>query len=126
MPLMKEFREFAMKGNVIDLAVGVVIGAAFGKIVSALVADIIMPLVGAILPGNEWRTYQVTRLHLKVGDLLGAVLDFLIIATVLFFVVVKLLGAFKKKEATTKQCTECLETVPRAARRCRACASPLV
>src|SRR5437588_11384484 len=97
MGLLQDFKSFALKGNVVDLAVAVVIGGAFGKIVSALVADLIMPLVGAVLPGNEWRTFTVTPLHFKLGDFLGAVLDFLIIATVLFVVVVKFMGAFKKK-----------------------------
>ncbi len=124
MPLLKEFKEFALKGNVADLAVAVVIGGAFGKIVSALVADLVMPVVSAILPGGDWRAYSATPLHIKVGDFMGAVLDFIIVAAVLFVVVVKIMGAFKKPavaESTTKVCPECLETIPLAARRCRAC-----
>src|SRR5947209_1639743 len=110
-----EFKAFALKGNVVDLAVAVVIGGAFGKIVTALVNDLIMPIVGAAIPGNEWRTLEVTSLKLKVGDLLGAVVDFLIIALVLFVVVVKLMGAVRKpvlEAPTTKICPECLETIP--------------
>jgi large conductance mechanosensitive channel len=123
MPLLKDFKEFALKGNVVDLAVAVVIGAAFGKIVSALVADLVMPAVGAILPSGEWRTWQVTSLHLKVGDMLGAMLDFFVIATVLFFFVTRLVHRVYKAEApaATKDCPECLEKIPAAARRCRAC-----
>jgi large conductance mechanosensitive channel len=127
MSLAKEFKAFALKGNVVDLAVAVVIGGAFGKIVTALVTDLIMPLVGAILPGEEWRNFTATPLHLKVGDLLGAVVDFFIIALVLFLVVVKLMGALKLQNeklvavATTKACAECLENIPLAAKRCRAC-----
>ena len=122
MKLWEDFKAFALKGNVVDLAVAVVIGGAFGKIVSALVADIMMPVVGALMPSEEWRTWQVTGLHIKLGDFLGAVLDFFIIAAVLFVVVVKLGGKFKKPEApTTKDCPECLEKIPLAARRCRAC-----
>jgi large conductance mechanosensitive channel len=124
-PLLKEFRAFALKGNVVDLAVAVVIGQAFGKIVTALVGDLIMPLAGALLPGqSEWRNYTVTSLNLKVGDLVGAVVDFFIIAAVLFLVVVKFMGAMQKKAPDapgTKSCAECLETIPAAARRCRAC-----
>jgi large conductance mechanosensitive channel len=122
MSLWDDFKGFALKGNVVDLAVAVVIGGAFGKIVSAMVADVIMPLVGAILPGNEWRAWQVSPLHIKLGDFLGAVLDFFIIAAVLFVVVVKVGGKLKKPDApTTKDCPECLEKIPLAAKRCRAC-----
>ena len=120
--LIDEFKSFALKGNVVDLAVAVVIGGAFGKIVSALVADIIMPLVGKVTPGQEWRTWQAGGL--KVGDFMGAVVDFFIIATVLFVIVVKLMGALRDKPPeTTKQCPECLETIPKEARKCKACAS---
>ena len=130
MSLAKEFRDFAAKGNVIDLAVAVVIGQAFGKIVSALVADLFMPLVGAVLPGGDWREFTVTPLNLKIGSVLGATLDFLVVAAVLFLVTVKLMGLLKRKDttpppATTKKCSECLEEIPLAAKRCRACTSPV-
>ena len=129
MSWVSEFKAFALKGNAVDLAVGVVIGAAFGKIVSALVDDLIMPLVGALLPGQEWREFTLTPLNFKVGHLLGAVLDFAIIAAVLFLVVQKLMGAVRRKEdapaASTKECSECLEKIPLAAKRCRACTSPV-
>jgi large conductance mechanosensitive channel len=128
MAWIQEFKNFALKGNVIDLAVGVVIGGAFGKIVSALVDDVIMPLVGALLPGQEWREFTLSPLKFKVGHLLGATLDFMIIAAVLFLVVQKLMGVLRKKEpakVTTRDCPECLETVPLTARRCRACTSVL-
>ena len=122
MSLWQDFKGFALKGNVVDLAVAVVIGGAFGKIVSALVADIIMPLVGGLMPTEEWRSWQVSGLHVKVGDFLGAVVDFFIIAAVLFVVVVKIGGRFRPTEApTTKDCPECLEKIPLAAKRCRAC-----
>lgn len=125
MAFWKDFREFAVKGNVIDLAVAVVIGGAFGKIVSAIVADLIMPLIGAVMPAGDWRAWTVTSLNLKVGDVLGAVIDFLIIALVLFLFVNKLMKALKKPappgEATTKECAECLEVIPLKARRCKAC-----
>jgi large conductance mechanosensitive channel len=132
MSWISEFKAFALKGNAVDLAVGVVIGAAFGKIVSALVDDLIMPLVGALLPGQEWREFTLSPLNFKVGHLLGALLDFTIIAAVLFLVVQKLMGMMRKKDAapaaapTTKACSECLEQIPLAAKRCRACTSPVV
>jgi len=124
--LLTEFKAFALKGNVVDMAVGVVIGGAFGKIVSALVEDLFMPLIGALLPGNEWRELTVSPLKLKLGHMLGAVLDFLIIAGVLFLVVNKLVGALRPAAPpATKDCPECLEKVPVAAKRCRACAAAL-
>jgi large conductance mechanosensitive channel len=125
MALWEDFKSFALKGNVVDLAVAVVIGGAFGKIVSALVADIIMPLVGMVTPNQEWRTWQTTTLKLKVGDLMGAVVDFFIVAVVLFLVVVKLGGRFRKPAGpTTRACAECLEQIPLVAKRCKACGQP--
>lgn len=131
-----EFKGFALKGNVVDLAVAVVIGAAFGKIISAFVADVIMPLVALVLPSGDWRASGVVLRHaadpkndvmLRWGDLLGAALDFGIIAFVLFVVVSKLLHARKDPaEPTTKTCPFCLEAIPKAATRCRACTSEVV
>ena len=123
MGLIQDFKAFALKGNVVDLAVAVVIGGAFGKIVSALVADVVMPLVGAVQHGGEWRTWTVTSLNFKVGDFLGAVVDFFLIALVLFLVVTRVVHRVYKTEAAPamKDCPECLEKIPAAARRCRAC-----
>ena len=125
MKFFQEFKQFALKGNVIDLAVAVVIGKAFGDIVSALVADLIMPIVGAVLPSRSWVEWTVTPLNLKLGHFLGAVVDFLIIALVMFIVVVKMMGWFTRAKVeptpTTKPCPECLEVIPLAAKRCRAC-----
>ena len=127
MSWITEFKAFALKGNAVDLAVGVVIGGAFGKIVAALVDDLIMPIVGALLPGDEWREFTMTPLKFKVGHLTGAVLDFLIISAVLFIVVNRLMGALKKQPAAApanvKACPECLEKIPIEAKRCRACTS---
>lgn len=131
-----EFKGFALKGNVIDLAVAVVIGGAFGKIISALVADVIMPFVALVMPSGNWRTSGVVLRHaadpkndvvLAWGDLLSAILDFTIIALVLFVIVNKLLRAREKPaQPTTKTCPFCMETIPKAATRCRACTSELV
>jgi large conductance mechanosensitive channel len=129
MSMLREFRDFAIKGNALQLAVAVVIGTAFTKIVSAVVDDLLMPLMNAVLPGGTWREFTVSPLQFRVGHLIGAVVDFLLIALVLFLVVVKLLERFSRKEpaaaATTRACPECLEVVPLAARRCRACTAPL-
>jgi large conductance mechanosensitive channel len=127
MSIIDEFKAFALKGNVVDLAIAVIIGGAFGKIISALVSDIIMPIVGGLLPGKgEWREITVTPLNIKIGDFSGAVVDFFIIAAVLFLVVVKLMGTLHltgTAAPTTKVCPECLETIPLAAKRCKACTS---
>ncbi|XXF77181.1 large conductance mechanosensitive channel protein MscL [Myxococcaceae bacterium GXIMD 01537] len=130
MSVLQEFKSFALKGNVIDLAVAVVIGNAFSAIVSALVADLVMPIVGVVLPGGDWREYTVTPLNLRVGHLMGAILDFLVIAIVLFIVVVKVGGIWRKRAAgaappppSTRICPECREVIPIEARRCKACTS---
>ena len=127
MRVLKEFKEFINKGNVVDLAVAVVIGAAFGKIVSAMVSDMVMPLINAIIPQGDWRKWEVSPLHFRVGDFLGTVVDFTIVAFVVFIVMVKIVGKLNRKTTApeTKQCPECLEAVPKAARRCRACTSVL-
>ena len=125
MSLLKEFKAFALKGNVIDLAVAVVIGAAFTKIVNAIVEQIFMPLIGKVMPEGGWASYTLGGI--KVGIVFNEILQFLIVALVLFVVVVKFMGALHRKEAaapSTKQCAECLEVIPIAARRCKACTSP--
>ncbi|HWM85106.1 MAG TPA: large conductance mechanosensitive channel protein MscL [Kofleriaceae bacterium] len=126
MSLWQEFKTFAVKGNVIDLAVAVVIGAAFSKIVTALVSEIVMPLVGKVMPTGDWIAYAPGGV--RVGVVLGSIIDFMVVAVVLFIVVVKLVGGVRRYRETpvaptTKACTECLEEIPLAARRCRACTS---
>jgi large conductance mechanosensitive channel len=125
------FREFLLKQNALALAIGVVIGAAVGRVVSGIVEDVIMPIVGLILPPGEWRNAAIALPRgnaIKYGDLLGRFLDFAVVALVVY-VVTKALLERNPAEApapSTKTCGECLEVVPAAARRCRACASPLV
>lgn len=100
MSFIKEFKEFAMKGNVVDLAVGVIIGAAFGKIVSSLVENILMPFIGILLKGVNFKdlSVKVGAAEIKYGLFLGAVLDFMIIAFVLFLII-KAITKFQKTEA---------------------------
>ncbi|HYY52417.1 MAG TPA: large conductance mechanosensitive channel protein MscL [Myxococcales bacterium] len=120
----KEFREFLLKQNAFALAVGVIIGAAIGKVVSGIVEDVLMPVIGLVLPGGEWRNAQLVlsgQNAIKYGDLAGRILDFVVIALVVFF----LTKAFLEKPAATKSCPECQEAIPLAARKCRACASPV-
>jgi large conductance mechanosensitive channel len=128
MSLIDEFKAFIAKGNVVDLAVAVVVGGAFGKIVGAFVDGIVMPLVGYVLPANiQWEAWTLGKL--RVGVVLGATFNFLIISLVVFLVLVKLMGNLmrRKHEAsaavTTKTCPECLEEIPKAAKRCKHCTS---
>ncbi|MGQ9707699.1 MAG: large-conductance mechanosensitive channel protein MscL [bacterium] len=107
MGLFKEFKEFALRGNVIDMAVGIIIGGAFGKIVSSLVGDVILPAIGLLLAGMDFSRFAIT-LRGAVGDkpavVLGygkftqTVIDFIVIALVIFFAIVKPVNIFKKKE----------------------------
>ncbi len=146
MKLFKEFREFAMKGNVIDLAVGVIIGGAFGKIVTSLVNDIIMPLLTFItkrgelsfenlfiaLDGKRYETLTAAQeagaSTFNYGLFLTNVLDFLIIAFVIFLFI-KQINRFKKKPepapATTKECMYCRTVIHKEAVRCPNCTSEL-
>ena len=128
MSVYHEFKSFVSKGNVVDLAVAVVMGGAFGKIVTALVSGLVMPLVGYVMPQGDWQKFAVGPF--QIGQLLAAVIDFLLIALVVFLVFVKGLGRMiKKPEAApapvTKTCPECLETIPEAATRCKFCTTKL-
>lgn len=129
--MLKGFRDFILRGNVVDLAVAVVIGAAFTSIVNSLVGDIINPLIAAIVKKPDF-SFLVLHLHggiIKYGNFLNAVISFLIIAFAIYFGVVlplnKLLARLKKNEPvvdpTTKACPECLSNIPLAARRCAFC-----
>jgi large conductance mechanosensitive channel len=110
--LFEEFKTFAFKGNVVDLAIGVIIGAAFGAIVKSLVEDIIMPLIGLILPGDkgyEGWVWQVEGKTVPYGKFLAAVVNFLIVAVVLYICIAKFLGWImktKKEEAATPPLTK--------------------
>ncbi len=131
MSLKDEFKAFIMKGNVIDLAVAVVVGGAFGKIVTAFVDGIVMPLVSYVLPANiKWEEWVLGKF--RIGAVLGAAVNFLIIALVIFLVLVKLLERVTKGKEdvpvlniTTKECPACLEQVPLKATRCKHCTSTL-
>src|SRR5262249_55062567 len=129
MSLAKDFKEFLLKQNALALAVGVVIGAAVGRVVSAIVGDVIMPFVGLLLPGGEWRNWAVPLTPhatgkvtnaIKYGDLLGQLVDFTIVAIVIFAVTKALL-----RPAATKACPRCTEAVALEATRCKFCTSDL-
>jgi len=143
--VLKEFKEFAMRGNVVDLAVGVIIGAAFGKIVSSLVEDVIMPPIGALLghvdfsglfinlSGKSYETLAAAKAAgaptLNYGIFLNTVISFLIVAFAVFLVVHQVNRWTKKPEApaapTTKDCPQCAMTIPIAAKRCGHCTAQL-
>ena len=129
-----EFKEFAMRGNVMDLAVGVIIGGAFQKIVSSLVADVISPLLGLFGGINfENKLLQIGDVHLKYGAFITTVIDFLIMAFIIFLMIKlinKVTAIGKKKEEeiqepTTKVCPYCLSEIDVKARRCKFCTSEI-
>jgi large conductance mechanosensitive channel len=132
--MLQGFKQFILKGNVVDLAVGVVIGVAFGSVVTALVKDIITPIIGAIggKPDFSAITFTVNNSKFLVGDFLNAIISFLIIAAVIYFFVVipmnKLIATTRKEkpvDPTTKKCPECLSVIPIGAKRCAFCTSVL-
>lgn len=134
--MIKDFVDFLQKQNALALAIGVIIGGATGKVVTAIVSDLIMPAVGMVMPAGDWRAAQyvlsqskdatgaITVNAIKYGDFIGALVDFCIIAFVVF-VFTKLVLPKEAPAAATKTCGACLETVPAAATRCRACTSSL-
>ncbi|OGG64198.1 mechanosensitive ion channel protein MscL [Candidatus Kaiserbacteria bacterium RIFCSPHIGHO2_02_FULL_54_11b] len=133
--MLKEFKQFLLRGNVVDLAVGVVIGAAFGSIVNALVFDIVTPLVSGVarVPDLGGLMYTVNGSEIKYGHFLNTIISFLIIATAIFFFVVKPMNLLVERarkdppsDPTTKKCSECLCEIPAAAKRCSHCTQPVV
>ncbi len=127
------FKKFLLRGNVVDLAVGLVIGAAFGTVVQALVRGIISPLIGALggSPDLSAWTVTVAGSRLLLGEVLNALISFVIIAAVVYFLVVlpvnKLMDRYRPEPqpAPTKDCPECLSAIPQEARRCRDCGAQL-
>jgi large conductance mechanosensitive channel len=126
--MLKEFRDFAMRGNVMDLAIAVIIGGAFGKIITSLVNDILMPLIGLLLGGINFseQAIVVGAAVIKWGAFVQSVIDFIIVAFVIFLLV-RTLNRFKKPAPapTTKECPYCFSTIPIKATRCPNCTSQL-
>jgi large conductance mechanosensitive channel len=129
---MKEFKTFLLRGNVVDLAVGVVIGAAFGAVVTSFVANIMMPPIGKATGGIDFASLKVDLgggAAIKYGLFINTLLTFVIVAAVIFFFVIKpmarLMPAPKtEEEPSTRECTECLTSIPLKARRCSSCGQP--
>lgn len=142
MGLIKEFQEFAVKGNVIDLAVGVIIGAAFGKITSSLVEDIIMPPLGLILGRVDFTDLKITlkaaegkapAVTLNYGNFINILIQFLILAFCVFLIVKAINTAKKhfseppaKPDETIRPCPQCLSDIPKAAHKCKFCTADVV
>lgn len=137
--MIAEFRGFLTKTNALALAVGVIIGAAVSSVVSAVSSDLLMPVISLFLPGGAWREAKyvlssntdaagkVVENAILYGHFIGAVIDFIIVSFVLFLIVRSLVKPVPAAAAEpTKQCPECLEMIPAAARRCRACAIAVV
>ena len=133
--MLKGFKQFLMRGNVVDLAVAVVVGAAFGAVVAALVKDLITPLIAAIVgkPDFSAIAFTINGSRFMVGDFINALVSFVLVAAAVYFFVVVPVNAIvarsRRGEAppdpTTRKCPECLSDVPIAARRCAFCTSPL-
>jgi large conductance mechanosensitive channel len=127
--MVREFREFIMRGNVVDLAIAVVIGAAFGAVITSFVADILTPLLGLIgVPDFSTAAFSVGEAEVRYGLFLNALISFLAIALAIFLFVVKPMNALEARRQrgaeetpTTKTCTECASEIPVAARRCGFC-----
>ncbi len=132
---MNGFKKFILRGNVVDLAVGVMIGAAFSNVVSAFAKDLITPLVGAIIKAPDFSRidFAVNGSTFALGDFVNAFVSFLIIASVIYFLVVLPMNALIERmrgletpaDPTSKKCPECLSEIPLAATRCAFCGQPL-
>lgn len=133
--MLKGFRQFLLRGNVLDLAVAVVIGGAFGAVVTALVKDLITPLIAAVVgkPDFSAIAFTINGSRFAVGDFINALVSFALIGAAVYFVVVVPMNAFMARmrrgeappDPTAKKCAECLSEVPIAARRCAFCTSAL-
>ena len=134
MTLIRDFKTFLLRGNVVDLAVAVVIGAAFGAVVTALVSDLLTPLIAAIFGKPDFSNllFHVNGSKFLYGDFINAVITFVLIAAAVFFVVIKPIEALMQRakkeppsDPTSKKCPECLSEVPIDARRCAFCTSQI-
>lgn len=132
--MLKDFQRFLFRGNVLDLAVAVVIGTAFNAVVSALVKDLLTPLISAIIGTPHFANlgFTVRHAHFPVGDFLNAVVSFLVVSAAVFYLVVTPVNLLTHRLAkpqpasapTTKECLQCCSQIPLKAKRCMYCTSP--
>lgn len=130
--MLQEFKAFVLRGNVVDLAVGIVVGAAFTLVVTTFVDNILMPLIGSLVSFDfSKETAKINGVTFKWGLFVNAVISFLLTAAAVFFFVVKPVNTLMARrktapdvESTTKDCTECLSSIPAGAKRCPFCTSP--
>lgn len=128
--MLKEFKQFLLRGNVVDLAVGVVVGAAFGTVVSALVKDLLTPLIAAIISVHDFSglTFTLNGSTFMYGDFINAIISFVLVAAAVFFFVIKPMNFLIERsrrgppaDPTTRKCPECFSEIPLAAKRCMHC-----
>ena len=131
--MLKDFKAFLLRGNVVDLAVAVVLGAAFGALVAALVRDLLTPIIALIFgkPDFSNLSFTINSSHFLYGDFINFLISFITIAAAVFFFVVQPVNLLMRKrrtepdvESETRPCTECLSSIPREARRCAFCTAP--
>jgi large conductance mechanosensitive channel len=135
-PMLDGFKKFILRGNVVDMAVGVVIGAAFGGVITALTKDLLTPLIAAIVGKPDFSAihFTIRGTPFPVGDFINAIVSFLLIASVIYFFVVLPVNTLvarmnrgeKPPDPTTKKCPECLSEIPIEARRCAHCTQPVM
>jgi large conductance mechanosensitive channel len=131
--MLKEFRKFVMRGNVVDMAVGIIMGAAFGAIISSLVSDVVMPPIGLLLGNVDFSRLRIVlqadpEVAINYGTFVNTIVSFLIVALVMFLLV-RVVNRLKPEEApaapATKECPYCFSTIPLKATRCPDCTSQL-
>lgn len=133
--MLKGYKQFLLRGNVVDLAVAVVIGGAFGAVVAALVKDLLTPLIAAIVGKPDFSAIEFTVNGSKflIGDFINAIVSFLLVSAAIYFFVVAPMNMIMERrhrgetppDPTTKKCPECLSEIPIAARRCSCCTQPV-
>src|SRR6266508_4473703 len=135
--MIKDFKEFLLKQNALALAIGVIIGAAIGKVVSSIADDVLNPIIGLLLPGGDWRAAKIvlsrgvdaagkpTESSITYGHLIGSIVDFVIIALVIYIISRIFLPKPHEKAPATKECPQCREIIPLEATRGKACTQPV-